>query len=114
MPLYYPVSSVLKTEYGPVDGKSIKEYYGVVHLGWYVVKATRVERYETLFTDYDEEGREARYVKFWKESHEDIAMVKRATIRNLAKERREVLRERLCRPCRNAEQRLENPWAGLK
>ena len=64
MPLYYPVSSVLKTEYGPVDGKSIKEYYGVVHLGWYVVKATRVERYETLFTDYDEEGREARCYKF--------------------------------------------------
>ena len=39
-------------------------YYGIVPLGWYVVKAIRVERYETLFTDYDEEGREARYYKF--------------------------------------------------
>ena len=43
--------------------------------GWYVVKATRVERYEILFTDFDEEGFEARYYNFWKESHEDFAMV---------------------------------------
>ena len=172
MPVYYPKSSVLKTEYGPVDGKSIKEYHGVVHWGWYVVKARRVERYEILFTDYDEEGFEARYYNFWKESHEDFAMVKRSLIREALAARRELLydkvaaiidfisppiqalrkrlrpdcgvrvlqclvhadnldpailrwlwmkkerleapRESARRPCRNAGQRRENPWAGLQ
>ena len=52
----YPKFSVLKPEYGPVNGKSIKEYHEVVHWGWYVVKATRVDMYLAPFTDDDEEG----------------------------------------------------------
>ena len=41
----YPKFSVLKTEYGPVNGITIKEYHEVVHWGWYVVKATLVEAF---------------------------------------------------------------------
>ena len=35
----------VKTEHGPVNGITIKEYHEVVHSGWYVVKATLVEAF---------------------------------------------------------------------
>ena len=163
---------MLKTEYGPVNGKSIKKYHEVVHWGWYVVNARLVERYEIMYKDLDEKGCEAWYYKDWKEIHEDFAMVKRSLIREalaarrallyakvaaiidfispaiqglrkrlppgcgvrvlqclvhaddldpailrwlwMKKERLEAPRETARRPCRNAGQRRENPWAGLQ
>ena len=41
----YPKVSVLKTEYGPANEITIKEYHEVVQKGWYVVKATLVEAF---------------------------------------------------------------------
>ena len=84
-----PKFSVLKTEYGPVNEITIKEYHEVVHWGWYVVNARRLERYETMYKDYDEHGFEAWYYKEWKEVHEEFAMVKRSHIRHALAARRE-------------------------
>ena len=84
-----PKFSVLKTEYGPVNGITIKEYHEVVHWGWYVVKATLEETYEEYYTDKDEEGFEAYYCKVRKECHEEKALVKRSYIRHALAARRE-------------------------
>ena len=86
-----PKFSVLKTEYGPVNGITIKEYHEVVHWGWYVVKATLVETYEIYYKDKDEQGFEAWYCKVRKECHEKKAMVKRSLIRDALAARRELL-----------------------
>ena len=91
----YPKFSVLKTEYGPVNGITIKEYHEVVHWGWYVVKATLVETYEEYYKDKDEEGFEAWYFKVRKECHEEKAMVKRSYIRHYLALRREGLYAKL-------------------
>ena len=82
---------MLKTEYGPVNGKSIKKYHEVVHWGWYVVNARLVERYEIMYKDYDEQGFDAWYYNVWKEIHEDFAMVKRSLIREALAARRALL-----------------------
>ena len=87
----YPKVSVLKTEYGPANEITIKEYHEVVHWGWYVVKATLVETYEIKYKDKDEQGFEAWYCKVWKECHEKKAMVKRSYIRHFLALRREGL-----------------------
>ena len=79
----YPKFSVLKTEYGPVNGITIKEYHEVVHWGWYVVKARLVERYEIMYKDYDEQGFDAWYCKVWKEFHEDFGDQEIKCIRKL-------------------------------
>ena len=81
--LDYPKCSVLKTEYGRVNGITIKEYHEVVHWGWYVVKATLVDTYEIYYKVKDEEVR--------KECHEKKAMVKRSHIRHALALRRERL-----------------------
>ena len=73
-----PKFSVLKTEYGPVNEITIKEYHEVVHWGWYVVKATLVETYEEYYKDKDEE-------------REKKAIVKRSYIRHALAARRERL-----------------------
>ena len=85
----YPKVSVLKTEYGPANEITIKEYHEVVHWGWYVVKARLVERYEIMYKDDDEDGFEAWYCKVWKKVHERFAMVKRSHIRHALAARRE-------------------------
>ena len=89
MVIIYPKVSVVKTEYGPVNEITIKEYHEVVHWGWYVVNARRLQRYETMYKDYDEHGFEAWYYKEWKEVHEEFAMVKRSHIRHALAARRE-------------------------
>ena len=74
---------MVKTEYGPVNGITIKEYHEVVHWGWYVVKATLVDTYQIYYKVKDEEVR--------KECHEKKAMVKRSYIRHFLALRREGL-----------------------
>ena len=91
MPLCYPIHSALHTEYGKADGKSIKEYSGFVPLGWYLVQAIDVDRYETTYMDYDDEGREARFYKHWKTELESRAIVRHSLIRAALAQRRALL-----------------------
>ena len=84
--------SVLKTEYGPANEITIKEYHGEAAgkaSSWYVVKARLLERYEIIYKDDDEDGFEAWYCQQWKKVHDRLAMVKRSHIRHALAARRE-------------------------
>ena len=86
--------SVLKTEYGPANEITIKEYHGEAAgkaSSWYVVKARLLERYEIIYKDDDEDGFEAWYCQQWKKVHDRLAMVKRSHIRHALALRRERL-----------------------